>query len=574
MRVPPETRPLDAGGPDLLVKDDWQRVFAGSSRPGFERKLAEYLPKRRWFGSKARNIARARVLDALGLSGTSDLLTLVRVRFEGGARETYFLPLAFVSGSRAAALERAFPEAVVTRLSTAGSGSVIRGIVYDAVYDPSFGPALVEIISGRRRLKGKRVVARGTTTRKFRQLWPRSGPVYCRLLGQEQTNTSILIGDRFILKLIRKVETGVNPELELGRFFSRKSVRVRVPPLAGALELHREEREPSTLAILQGYVANEGDAWTYSLHRMRRLLAEVIAGRDLEPPPATSVLELSAQEPSRNACEAMGDYLDWARLLGTRTAELHRVLGAGTRDTSFAPEPLSPAYGRSLHRSLRSLTAQVFWALRQRLAELPRELRVDADLLLAREGELLRRFRAIPERELRGRRIRGHGDLHLGQVLCTGGDFVILDFEGEPARPLGERRAKHTPLRDVAGMLRSFHYAAFAALEGEVRAGGDRVEAFRGLERAARSWWRFSSAAFLRGYLDLASSGDLLPRSRAEIAFLLDLLLLEKAIYEMGYELNHRPAWLGIPIQAVLEALDAGLKPGETSRGDAGGMEK
>jgi len=557
----------------LLVKDDWQRVFAGSSRPGFERKLAEYLPKRRWFGGKARNISRARVVDALGLSGTSDFLTLVRVRFEGGARETYLLPLAFVSGSRAAALERAFPDAIVTRLSMARSGSVIDGILYDAVYDPSFAPALLEIISGRRRLKGKRGVARGTTTRKFRQLWPRSGPVYCRLLGQEQTNTSILIGDRFILKLIRKVETGVNPELELGRFFARKSVRVRVPPLAGALELHREETEPSTLAILQGFIASEGDAWTYSLKRMRRLFADVLSGRDLEPPPP-SVMELSAQEPSRNACEAMGDYLDWARLLGIRIAELHRVLGAGTRDTSFAPEPLSPAYGRSLHRSLRSLTAEVFRALRQRLAELPRELRVDADLLLAREGELLHRFRAVRKRELRGRRIRGHGDLHLGQVLCTGDDFVILDFEGEPARPLRERREKHTPLRDVAGMLRSFHYVAFAALEGETRAGGERAGELRGLEPAARFGWRWSAAAFLRGYLDLASSGDLLPRSRAEIAFLLDLLLLEKAIYEMGYELNHRPAWLGIPMQAVLEAVDAGLKPGETLRGDAGGMEK
>jgi hypothetical protein len=224
----------------------------------------------------------------------------------------------------------------------------------------------------------------------------------------------------------------------------------------------------------------------------------------------------------------------------------------------FTPEPFTASYRRSLNRSLRNLTAQVFRQLRERLKVLPPGVRAGVERVLSREGELLQRFSALAERQLSVRRIRGHGDFHLGQVLYTGEDFVIIDFEGEPARPLRERRIKHSPLRDVAGMLRSFHYAAYARLAGERAPATVGVEDFARLEPAARLWYLWGSAAFLSAYLDVAHPGGLLPRSRAELSFLLEILILEKAIYELGYELNHRPAWLKIPTQAVLEALEQG----------------
>ncbi|HJS74026.1 MAG TPA: alpha-amylase, partial [Vicinamibacteria bacterium] len=358
---------------------------------------------------------------------------------------------------------------------------------------------------------------------------------------------------------IRKVENGVSPELEMGRFFARKVSRVRVPRLAGALEYWREGREPATLAILQKYAANQGDAWSYTLDRLRGYFEGVRAGRDLDPPPSVSVLELSAREPTKRAQQAIGDYLDSARLLGRRTAELHRALGSGAGHPSFVPESLSPAYRRSLHRSLQAHTARIFSQLRERLHELPPRVGADGARVLAEESEIVRRFRAIRGDHRLGRRLRCHGDYHLGQVLCTGSDFVIIDFEGEPARPLRERREKHSPLRDVAGMLRSFDYAVYAAL------GAEPAPDFPRLEPAARSFRDFSSAAFLRGYLDAAHSRNFLPPSRSELSFLLDLMILEKAIYEMGYEINHRPDWLGIPVRAVLEALDPQRRRGATS---------
>jgi maltose alpha-D-glucosyltransferase/alpha-amylase len=209
---------------------------------------------------------------------------------------------------------------------------------------------------------------------------------------------------------------------------------------------------------------------------------------------------------------------------------------------------------------MQALTRRIFRQLRQRLRDLPPPVGADVAAVLDREGEILRRFRAILEPGRFGRRIRCHGDYHLGQVLKTGDDFVIIDFEGEPARSLPERRKKRSPLRDVAGMLRSFDYAVHTALLAE------RARDVRRLAPAARAFRLWSSAGFLRAYLDAARFSELLPPSRAALSLLLDLLILEKAIYEMGYEINHRPTWLGIPARGVLDALDPARDRGPDAR--------
>ena len=525
----------------------WHQVFEERRRP-LERSVAAYLPTRRWFGGKARTVAGARIIERLTLPGSSCLLTLVSVRYEDGGRETYVLPLACASGEGAAEIERAAPEAIVARSRSE--------ILYDAVYDPSFGPRLVEAIARRRPMVGRSGIARSSATPLLARLWRGGEAARGCLLGAEQSNSSIRIGDRVLLKLIRKAESGVNPELEIGRFLARRHSVARVPPLAGALEYHREgRREPATLLIVQGFVSNQADGWSYTLDSLRGFLDGILKGRRLEAPPATAgILELSAREPSTQARDSIGDYLRAIELLGRRTAELHLALGGPSRAPSFAPEPWSSAYRRSLEKSLRTLTVRVFRQLRERVSRLPSNVGSDVASLLACEAQLLGRFRSMGERELSGRRIRGHGDFHLGQVLKVGEDFVIIDFEGEPARSIRERRVKHSPLRDVAGMLRSFHYAAAIAGQGASTAAAAPEDLSR-LESAARFWRLTSSAAFLRAYLSAVSPGRLLPRSHEELSFLLDALTLEKAIYELGYELNHRPAWIGIPAQAVLETI-------------------
>jgi len=393
----------------------------------------------------------------------------------------------------------------------------------------------------------------------LRQLWDAAEePLTPSVLKAEQSNTSVIYGDRFILKLFRRLDEGVNPELEIGRLLTEKTTLTHVPPLAGFIEYRRGRQEPLTVAILQGLVPKEGDAWQYTLDELERYFERVLTDRpeaEEVAVPARSLLDLAEEAPSRLATDLIGPYLESARLLGERTADLHVALASALDDSSFVPEPMTPFSQRSIYQSMRSLTGQVLQLLRQRLSEIPEELSDEAQQLLGLEETILQRFQSILGGRSTAMLIRCHGDYHLGQVLYTGKDFVIIDFEGEPARPLSERRIKRCALRDVASMLRSFHYAAYATLFNHRVSVTVRPEDIAALEPWARFWYRWVSAAFLKAYLAGASQVPFLPQGRDELQVLLDVHLLEKAIYELGYELNNRPDWIGIPLQGILDLV-------------------
>jgi maltose alpha-D-glucosyltransferase/alpha-amylase len=249
----------------------------------------------------------------------------------------------------------------------------------------------------------------------------------------------------------------------------------------------------------------------------------------------------------------MGAYLESARLLGRRSAELHLALASDPDDPAFAPEPFSSLYQRSMYQSMRNLTSQVFRLARGATSAVPQMVQI-----LDLEAVILARFQRLLDQRIDAKRIRVHGDYHLGQALYTGKDFVIIDFEGEPARPLGERRIKRPPLRDVAGMIRSFHYAAYTALMREM---SDRLQTDNPsyVEPWVRFWYGWASGAFLGSYLDSVGPGELLPSDDHHIRVLLDALMLEKALYELRYELNNRPEWVVIPIQGILHLLEPGV---------------
>jgi maltose alpha-D-glucosyltransferase/alpha-amylase len=244
-------------------------------------------------------------------------------------------------------------------------------------------------------------------------------------------------------------------------------------------------------------------------------------------------------------------------LLGRRTAELHLALSSVADDPAFAPEPFSSLYQRSLYQSMRNQAVAGFQLLRDRLERLPEEVAEEARTLAGLEPTVLQAFGAVLGKKISATRIRCHGDYHLGQVLYTGKDFVIIDFEGEPARPLSERRLKRSPLRDVAGMLRSFDYAAHTVLFGAPESGVIRPEDVPKLESWARFWQLWVSSAFLRAYLHAAADAPFIPRARGELEVLLQVLLLEKSIYELGYELNNRPDWIKVPIRGILRLVGA-----------------
>jgi len=330
--------------------------------------------------------------------------------------------------------------------------------------------------------------------------------------------------------------------------------------VAGYREYQRtgEAGEPSTLGVLQGFVLNEGDAWRYTLDELGRYFERALACPDELADVDVSVshlLTLAAGDIPELANELMDVYLNEVMLLGQRTAEMHLALAGNTEDPHFAPEGVTALYQRSVYQSMRSQLNQTFQSFRRVQRRLPENLQSASQQLLELEPTLQSRLRVLLERKFTMQRTRIHGDYHLGQVLFTGSDFVIIDFEGEPARSLNERRAKRSPLRDVAGMLRSFHYAAYAVLFDELESGIAAGAGRERLERWACYWYQWSSAAFLKGYLRTAEGAAFMPREQDELRVLLELFLLNKAIYELGYQLNNRPTWVQIPLTGILDVV-------------------
>ena len=311
-------------------------------------------------------------------------------------------------------------------------------------------------------------------------------------------------------------------------------------------------RIPLHLAMLQGLVANEGDGWKWTLEELNRYLEtscshchfqETFNSESKDP------VELSETPTSQPARDHVGIYLDSAATLGRRTAEMHLALASPTNDPAFSPEPMAAQDLQTLLLDLRQRASQVFDLLKERVSFLPDEVVEHAAEVLSKRRRILDHFNGLRLEQLRTLRTRIHGDYHLGQVLKVKTDFVILDFEGEPARPLDDRRAKQCPLKDVAGMLRSFSYAAYASLINYTTRHNEDVTR---LEPWVLLWERSAAAEFLRAYRDTAHDAEFVPSNRADFGKLLDVFLLDKALYEVLYEMNSRPAWLRIPLMGIL----------------------
>jgi len=545
--------------PTLKVNGEWELLFQEEDTTALATILTEYLKGRRWFGGKARQIRSLTLPNILRFPYSSGVAYVISVLvgYTDGDPEVYILPLAAATGERAEQVQRETPQAVVARLQ----GKDSTGLLFEAVGESGFCQALLDAIARRRRCKDALGEIVGVPAPKLRQVYnPADTMLSPSLLKAEQSNTSIQYGDKFILKLLRRVDAGTNPDLEIGRFLTEKTSFTHTAAVAGALEYRRSKGEPVTIAILHEFVANQGDAWNFTLDALGRYFEAALAQPPTVRPEVTqkSILALIEEPSPALASELIGSYLASAQLLGRRTAELHLALASDTRDPQFAPEAFSTLYQHSIYQSMRSLAAQSFQLLRRRLKNLVEPVVGDAQKVLGLEAEIQRRFRSLLQSKITAMRTRYHGDYHLGQVLHTGKDFVIIDFEGEPLRPLGERRIKRSPLRDVAGMLRSFHYVAYTGLLDQRHKGmlNSHPEGLALLEPWARFWHVWVSVAFTQTYLEGAQQARFLPHTRAELQILLDAYLLEKAIYELNYELNHRPDWVPIPLQGILQLLE------------------
>jgi maltose alpha-D-glucosyltransferase / alpha-amylase len=329
-------------------------------------------------------------------------------------------------------------------------------------------------------------------------------------------------------------------------------------PLAGGIEYTAQDGTVMSLAILSGFVGNCRNAWDYTLDALGRYYERVNSLPDEQrtaPLDPGHVLDGVDRELPALVEERLGAYVESARLLGARTAALHLCLGSDLDNRDFAPEPFSPFYLRSRFQSMRNHAVQTFFHLRRQLKSLPESALPDAEKVLALEKEVIARLRTVTAGRINGMRLRIHGDYRLGQVLQTGKDFLIIDFEGEPGRTVSERRIKRTPVQDVVGMLRSFDYAAHTILFKQVEHGVTQRANLARLEPWAGYWTHWTSVLFLKSYLDATRSAGFLPETGPDLKVLLDVSLLNKAIYELAHELNYRPDWVRIPLRGILQRM-------------------
>jgi maltose alpha-D-glucosyltransferase / alpha-amylase len=536
---------IDTADPVLNVAGI-EDLLAGPTAAKLEERLIAYLPHQRWFGAKSRTLKNISVLDSAKLPGLDAALVFLQLIYDDNGTDVYQLPLAIAGGLHAQNARAVDSSTIISSVSTPAGPAIL----HDAVAEEAVRQAILNLIETNGQLRTRGGFVRGQRSTAFSAARG-EGPLPARTGSAEQSNTSILYGRKLILKLFRRLQPGENPDTEIGRFLTETAHFEQIAPFLGDITLESKNSEPVTLAMLQGLIEHEGDGWEWTLNELSRYYRCV---ESLAPPQslgAYASFRSDEEPPAAPAREHAGDYLEATALLGRRTAEMHLALATPTDNPAFRAEAFTR---EALSADLNRIEVQLLVSLEALARGLPGFTGTtahNAEIVLRRRDELLSRARGIASAGAVdfGQRIRIHGDYHLGQVLRSHGDYTILDFEGEPAKPVAQRRSKQCPLKDVAGMLRSFGYAAYAGLYALGQLPPDQS---RSLEAWADLWQNAVSTEYLRAYRStIASAPHLIPPAK-EAQMLLNAYLLEKALYELLYELNNRHAWVRIPLAGIL----------------------
>lgn len=550
---------LEPDLPEIVVRGDWETLFRHPTKARLEEVLPSYLRRRRWYFGRNRILKSAVIREAFRLqyADRTAMITLTDVEYNEGAPETYLVPLTLVPGERGQELLASMPYLGVARIK----GSV-EGVLCDALGEPHFCTAVLEAIHEGKRYPVSAGELQAVSFAPFDEMrGPVDVPLPPAISREEQSHTSIVYGNRLILKAFRRIEPGLNPELEIGRLLTAHRWP-HAPPVVGAIEYRTRRGPPMTLAVMQGYVVNESDAWRFTQDVVSSFFEKMLARRSDTSPPDGPPWDLIDAVASDTVREAIGSFVDTAALLGKRTAEMHATLANEIDNPAFAPEAFTLHYQRSIYQTIRNLRGQSFIPLRRHLAALPEGVQEVGHKVLDQEEAILRRMRPLLTAKITALRTRCHGDFHLRQVLYTGKDFVIIDLEGDPSRPMTERVLKRSPLQDVAGMVQSLHAAVFSLLLGEVPLHGQSVGVIRPEDVSlllpwAKAWYAWVGAAYLRGYLEVAGKMAFLPQTPGEWKLLFEAYLLEKAFSDLSFALGHRPSWARIPLQSILEVLQS-----------------
>ncbi len=520
----------------LVLPHGWRAFLDGREQEKFCGEiLPAYLPKQRWFAAKDQRVEKFSTLAGalLGKGDRAWLLEIVEAAVAGGAPQYYFMPLSIAWESPTDEPTRFLPFA----LGKARSGRR-TGLICDAYAD---GGYMLEVLAA---LREERCVAanegeiRFIPTSRLNDVTVDDEPEV-RGLAVEQSNTSIIVGEAMVAKGYRRLHRGIHIELEVARFLTETAEYTNTPPLLGSVEHVAADGTSTALCIVQGFVHNQGDGWRYTLNHLARTLERAQAEE--------AETEVGLLDPNVM-------YMVQIETLGVRTGELHQAFGLKTGDPAFEPEPITARDLTAWRKQIDRLASDALGSLERALDTLPEATRDLADTILEHRDAIPDLIADLVPKRFSATKSRYHGDYHLGQVLVVMDDWMVIDFEGEPLRSLDERRAKHSPLKDVAGMLRSFNYAAWAALFDATE---ERPEDFEVLRPIVEDWERQTADAFLSGYRGAIESCPSYPASPEDAQALLDLFLIEKAAYEIRYELANRPAWVRIPLMGLHRILTA-----------------
>lgn len=552
----------DASGELPLLKTDvsWERLFDNYNEARlFERKiLPPFMKKCRWFGGKAKVISKMGInkIIPLKVEGDTHFLMIVEVHYVQRLPEFYFLPLTFVLSD--SILERV--EYTVQSVICRGEIQGKAGFIMDSSYDRTFRDFLFLSMSKETRVKDDEGGVLEFNTGVFAK--PDTKQIDSKILKADQSNTAIIYNDKYFFKFYRKIEKEINPDLEIVRFLSEHTNFQNCPRYAGSVEYRDNEDKTIVFGLLQEKVDNQGESWGMSVDSVGRYYERVITkGKNLKLPKLVNAPSIRFEDAPELIQEFIGrGFYERVARLGQRTAEMHLALASDTSNPAFAPESFTANYQRSLYSTLRKLLRDRFGILESSLAKLDPSAQELAKKVLALEDTILEAFSEVYQVKITAIKTRIHGDYHLGQVLFTGKDFVIIDFEGEPGFSFSERRLKKNPFKDVAGMMRSFHYAAFGKL---LLNENYRDRDLDLLEQAAEQWQHYVSRFYLGAYMERMGMGTVLSE---ENDILIRTFLIEKAIYELGYELNGRPDWTIVPLRGIYYHVQRYLKEKEDKK--------
>jgi len=538
----------EASGELPLLKTDvsWEKLFDNYDEVRLlERNiLPPFMKKCRWFGGKAKVVSKVSINKtiALKVEGDAHFLVVVEVHYVQRLPEFYFLPLTFLPSDSILERVEYTVQSVVCRAEIQGKA----GFIMDSTYDKVFRDFLFTSMAKETRVRDDEGGTLEFNSSVFAKI-DVNKEVDSKVLKSDQSNTAVIYNDQYFFKFYRKLEKEINPELEIVRFLSEHTTFQNSPRYAGSIEYHDSDDNVIVFGLLQEKVENQGEAWTMSVDSVGRFYERVLAGaKSIKLPKLVNRSSIKFEEAPEVIQEFIGrGFYERMVRLGQRTAEMHLALASDNSNPAFTPETFTPNYQRSLYSSLRKLVRDRFNLLESSLPKLNPDVQEFAKRVLVLEDKILECFSEVYQTKIKAIKTRIHGDFHMGQVLFTGKDFVIIDFEGEPGFSFSERRLKKNPLKDVAGMMRSIHYAAFGKilLNENYR---DRDLEF--LESWAEQWQHYVGRFYLGAYMERMGMGTSLTQ---EDDILIRTFLLEKAIYELGYELNGRPDWTIIPLRGI-----------------------